>query len=462
MITASIYVLNVPTGRRGTLLAAATEGDRFGPPRLAEPVKRFAHSSRAPLIVLASFANRKITHIANGRKGASSGTGLVRLNMTDLRPLERPLTFKRLIEQLPRKLRHHFERVMAEGGLLPPKTRTAVVKSILEHDPTLGPLLDRFSQERERWIAALSDRSKENLAIQKETLITALEIAGIETTEVLEWEPTETAPTSFLDALGPARVREDAMLLTDFSNLPGFEALKDAKHVASRTFVNQQDPSVSVTVVMANRLALEEQTGADLIYYNETYRSFILVQYKAMEKGNDGAEFRWADDDQFMEEIGRMDRTLAELDKIPADDHPDGFRFHRNPFFLKFCPRIVFNPDDKGLFKGIYLPLALWKALVSGSHLKGPKGGNVLTYENVRRRLTNDEFVALVASAWVGTTISQSEALEDFIRDVLKGGKSLTFAVKHEVPSDQDVVEEEDLLDGQIARAVEIDEEGVR
>jgi len=44
---------------------------------------------------------------------------------------------------------------------------------------------------------------------------------------------------------------------------------------------------------MANKLPLEEQTGADLIYYNETFSSFVMVQYKAMNPGTEGQEFRW-------------------------------------------------------------------------------------------------------------------------------------------------------------------------
>jgi hypothetical protein len=43
---------------------------------------------------------------------------------------------------------------------------------------------------------------------------------------------------------------------------------------------------------------VEEQTGADLIYYNETYSAFVLVQYKAMEQAKGGAEFRWRDGDR--------------------------------------------------------------------------------------------------------------------------------------------------------------------
>jgi len=106
-------------------------------------------------------------------------------------------------------------------------------------------------------------------------------------------------------------------------------------------------------VIMANRLPLEQQTGADLIYFNGAYRSFVMVQYKAMEKRSDETEFRWQAKDKFCDEIARMETVLAELRKLPSGGDPDGFRFNENPFFLKFCPRIVFNPVVKGLFTHI-------------------------------------------------------------------------------------------------------------
>ena len=124
---------------------------------------------------------------------------------------------------------------------------------------------------------------------------------------------------------------------------------------------------------MANRLPLEQQTGADLIYFNEAYRSFVMVQYKAMEKGNDRPEFRWQTGDQFEQEVARMDDLLSELRKVQPGSDPDGFRFSDNPFFLKFCPRVMLNPDDKGLFKGIYLPLDLWKRAEAAGRLKGKR-----------------------------------------------------------------------------------------
>lgn len=72
-----------------------------------------------------------------------------------------------------------------------------------------------------------------------------------------------------------------------------------------------------------------------------------MVQYKAMEKGTDQHEFRWTTGDQFCEEIARVEAIVAQLKAIPPSADPDGFRFSDNPFFLKFCPRVVFNPDDK-------------------------------------------------------------------------------------------------------------------
>lgn len=132
--------------------------------------------------------------------------------------------------------------------------------------------------------------------------------------------------------------------------------------------------------------------------------------------GTEEFEFRWADNDQFSSELKRMDDLLEELSKIEPDADPDGFRFSSNPFFFKFCSRIVFNPDDRGMFPGMYLPHGLWKALAASERLRGARGGNLLTFGNVGRRLSGPEFINLVASSWVGTTITQSKSLSAVIR----------------------------------------------
>lgn len=434
MGTASAYVLIVRPDRREPLLDGGSGW--YGSPRASEPVPRFNHSRTAPLVVLASFEKGLLTHVGNARKGASAGTGLVRLNLISLDELNARIRLSRIIRLVPKRFQSPLRRVLAKGGLLPPKTLKAVVDVLSQIDPDLGGKLNRLSTSRAQLIATIGPREKENLALQKETLATALSIAGVATHEILEWSPETTERTSFLEGLPGARVREDVMISADFAALPGFAAIREAPHIAARTFESETDSRVRVTVVVANRLPLEQQTGADLIYYNETYRSFVLVQHKALESGADEPEFRWTDDDQFASELKRMDALLEELNRIEPDTDPDGFRFSSNPFFLKFCSRIVFNPDDRAMFPGMYLPHGLWKVLAASERLRGPRGGNLLTFANVGRRLNSPEFTHLVASSWVGTTITQSQSLEAVIRTVLESGRTVTFAIKRSLPPD--------------------------
>ena len=44
-----------------------------------------------------------------------------------------------------------------------------------------------------------------------------------------------------------------------------------------------------------------------------------------------------------------MEQLWAGCQSCPPDADLDGFRLKENPFFLKLCPRIVFDPDDAGL-----------------------------------------------------------------------------------------------------------------
>ena len=437
MVAAGGYILRVPKQRRELLLDEAENGGSFHSPKplVSEPVPRFDHSRRAPLAVFASFEDGFITHIAGGRKGQSAGTGLVRLNLEELQALKRPVSFDEILAGIDIRVARHVKKRLERGGLLPPKSLGAFVDRITQLDETIGPSLARYSKRRAEALRRLEPRARKNLAYQKETLGLALEIAGMSRDDLLAWTPAEASQQSFLDGLPGAQVREDAMLLSDFSTVPGFEAMGETTHYGSKVFASEEDPSKRLTVIMANRLPLEQQTGADLIYFNEAYRSFVMVQYKAMEKREDEVEFRWQAKDQFCDEVQRMETLLAQLRTLPSGEHPDGFRFSDNPFFLKFCPRVVFNPDDKGLFKGIYLPLDLWKRADAAGLFKGPRGGNVLTFKNVGRRINNSEFVGLVAGSWVGTSIEQSAVLSEIVRQVLETGKTVTIAIKHTPPS---------------------------
>jgi hypothetical protein len=431
MGTAGGYILRVAPERRDVLLEAAEEPDSWGQQRAAEPVDKFSHSKNSPLVVFASFDAGLITHIAEGRKGASAGTGLVRLNISSLHQLLHPIPYTDLISKIDGRARVYVERALKTGGMLTPKAFAEVVK-VLEQDTSLRERLRRYSEGRRQRLSRLSEQERKILALQKEALGTALKIANISTNQLLEWEPSVERSTSFLEGLPESSTREDTMLLVDHSNVPGFRAFDGVSQVAARTFVSENDPSVRLTVIMANREPLEEQTGADLIYFNEKYRSFVMVQYKVMRAGTKEAEFRWQAGDQFSEELRRMDAMAAELEKILDDGAADSFRLHTDPFYMKFCPKIAFKPDDRGLFNGMYIPRTLWHRLIKAGALKGQRGGNVLTYANAGRRFQSSDFISLVANSWIGTTIPQSQSVEKLIREVLGSGRAVTYAVKRE------------------------------
>src|SRR5713226_4475535 len=179
MIAPSGYVLHVPRDRREILLERDRPYSFSSEPSVAEPVPRFDHSSRAPLIVFCCFEDDAITHIADGRKGASAGTGLVRLNPTALEPLPAPVKLSVLLERGPARLRVHLQNTLYGGGKLPPKSFGAFIDALLALDPNLSNRLSRFSEQRAELLKRLTNTGRTNLAAQKETLTAALQLARL-------------------------------------------------------------------------------------------------------------------------------------------------------------------------------------------------------------------------------------------------------------------------------------------
>ena len=355
-----------------------------------------------------------------------------RLNIDKAEKLANPLSVRKLLNRLPKRNAVSVRKRFRSGGLLTDKGFTAVVEVIRQIAPQASTLLEHFSQTRTERIRRLSERERNNLAQQKEALLTALLIAGISRDPVQEWTPSDETPVSFLDGLPSVRLREDPMVVHDLQNLPGFEVIKTYPYGAA--VFESEATSERLTVILANRLPLEEQTGTDLIYFNETYQSFVMVQYKAMERedrhvGPTEAVYRLPNT-QLKEELARMDGVLDALKACPPNTGIGGFRLTENPFFLKLCPRLVFNPDSVGLIPGMYLPLDYWKLLENDPGIKGPKGGLRITYENAKRHFDNTSFTTVVSKAWVGTTPSQSQLLQNVIRTTLEAGKAVAIAIK--------------------------------
>jgi hypothetical protein len=446
------YVLNVPAARRELLLEELDSG-----PGVSEPVPDFKHSKSHPLICFVGFEDGAITHVAKGRAGLRAGSRLRRLHLEDLTRLSTAVRHDAVLERIPTRLKAHVAQRFEAGGLLPPRSFDAFVESVRELLPESNALLDRFSEKRRQTISRLGENVRRSLAYQKETLATALEFAGLGRDEVGDWNPPAESGEvrSFLDGLRQARLREDQMLLNDFHNFPGFDLIRTMHHGAAQFSAN----GVTLTVVMANRQPLEQQTGADLIYRNETFGAFVIVQYKAMEDEVGGAKFRLPNE-QLAKELARMEELAAELQKCEPDSRLCGFRLTADPFFLKLCPRVIFDADSTGLIRGMYIPLKYWRRLEGDPSIEGQKEGRAVDFHNAGRYFDNTMFAALVAHGWIGTTGAQTEVLDALIREIVESGRSVTIAVKRtetqptaadavaaEVIHDDSLVSLEDLLD---------------
>ena len=224
-IKAAGYVLHVPPDRRELLLEEAEHGGSYyrSAPSVAEPVATFQHSRRAPLVVFASFEDGKVTHIANGKRGISAGTGLARLNMQDLKPLARPIGFDELQSGVPKRLQTHLKRVLTgrrhssaknPRGIRRPNCGTRCICR-----PPIGAL---FSASPKKPCADLGRAPRNISRFKKRPWGSRWRSAAFPETSFWNGNRAMVLQQSFLDGLPGVQVREDTMLLADFSTVPGF------------------------------------------------------------------------------------------------------------------------------------------------------------------------------------------------------------------------------------------------
>jgi len=396
--------------------------------KFIEPVKSKPISRRKKYICFIADSE-KITHIGIGKKGLSAGTELSKFEITDIFDLEKDILFSDAILSSPSAVKSHLKEKLNSGGLVATKSLETLVDYTLTLSPKLSSLIDKLSGERLKKILRYPEAMRHSLSEQKEALLTALNIANIDRTIIGGWDvPENNIPESFLDGLESVKLREDSMIINDLNNFPGFDLVKST-HYSSCLFQNK---STTLTVVLANRLPLEELIGTDLIYCNEELACFIMIQYKVMEKDNDSYSFR-IPNKQFTEELDRMGKLTKLLQEEKSLENLMDFRFNENPFFIKLCPRINIDPEVISLSKGMYIPLDYVNMLTKDSSIKGARGGKKLSYNTVGRYLDNPVFKNIVSGGWIGTNYNQSNILKKVIKETIENGRSAVIAIRNNI-----------------------------
>ena len=373
------------------------------------------------------------THVARSVVYYEAESGRDKLDIWNFMPFTRPVRISTIKAKVQGKQGWRAKRAL-EGGHISAAAFVLVIEALRRVDSDAAGVIDGLIDRVAPPLDLTPTNAKINWAYQRDAAITSLEIARIPKGQLkVQLKPDgrgTTELTSIFDSEEAVTTIEDLAILQDLdANNEDWQYVKRQRYPA-KTFTNGD---TTLTVVLANKLPLERQLGVDLIYVNETLKSVVFVQYK-MFAGNDG-EDGYRPDGQLAEEIARMDVAVKTLSEVKEDSSCDGYRFGADPFFLKFCSKLVPN-DASGHVPGIYVPVSYWKRLVNTPKAKGKKGGIVVFAETFgRRRFTPTHFIDMVSRGWAGTSALQTDVLVPYLKAMISGKRGVVLAVESSSPA---------------------------
>jgi hypothetical protein len=409
--------------RSSTIEAAIASDDRFTDTVVSSDV-----SITRPELVFVSLQGDKIDYVGIVQPGRKVATGQKTVSISHLQPLG--IDIEKLLANMDERFssRIHFNFSGIER--LPPKTWDALREAVL----ALGGMTAQAITTTFQRIASLG-RSRLRTGgdvelFEHDAVAVALETWGGTRERKRRLRATvapldEMAP--FLSRLGEVDVREDPQINHDAETLPGMEVAKRYQ-TGIAVLENARE---RLTIINCNRQKLEETLGVDLVYYNHSFKSFVMVQYKRMKRdASDNASYRPSSDGSYAVEIERMTGINTELRGIKCKrrNKIDGFRLASAPFFFKICSDRVARATEEGMASGMYVPLRLWRSLLKSKTTEGPRGGRVVTWDNCTRRFNNSEFTSLLRHGWIGSTPTQSEKLDEIIEKALAGKRMVVYA----------------------------------
>jgi hypothetical protein len=180
-------------------------------------------------------------------------------------------------------------------------------------------------------------------------------------------------------------------------------------------------------VITANKRPLERLLGVDLIYFNRTQNSLVMVQYKMMEPAErhrrrviigsyaydelDEQEWLVRIDKQFGDELARMEA----FDKDLAPNGP--YRLNSGAFFIRLVKRYASINTAS-----IVLSLGHLNQLIVEGNLNGKRGGLRISYRGLAGHyLRTEPFVELVRSGYIGTRGATTQHFQTLIDAALDG-----------------------------------------
>lgn len=332
---------------------------------------------------------------------------------------------------IPERLKIH----LVHEGTLPPGTGSALVDALVQVRPDLRHAIERIEGVSRRY-EINGSVAGQILAMQRDATVGAVRMAGMDGSEFARWDrPTvplsdEAIAPNFTDGVPGARdgqqprALEDRQIDRDAGTMIGW-LTANAPHVSWCRFTGFGQ---RLYVANANRDIPENTLGTDLIYFNATRQSLVLVQYKRMDprKGN----YYYPDSDAGLAvELERMEKvdTLAAASASADRD----FRLNPAPSWLKVCQSQAFIPQAADMVTGMYFTREHFERLRKDPRCQGPQGGTRFGFKTTPHYLDNTMFHRLVETGLIGTTGTSTQVLYDQIMLSFEGHKSLVVATLH-------------------------------
>ncbi|WP_442753273.1 hypothetical protein ACNHKD_09660 [Methylocystis sp. JAN1] len=394
------------------------------------------------MLCFISTKKGNLTHVARGVVYYPAESGRDKLDLWNVMPFEQPVRMAAIKAKLKGKQAWRAKRALG-GGHISAAAFPLIMEALRQVEADAHGIAEGLIDRRPPPPDPAPSPAKTNWAYQRDAVVTALEIARIPK-EQLHIAPQidGSAPaglTSIFDGDTDVTTVEDLVILQDLDEADEDWQFVKRQRYPAKTFTNGD---TTLTVILANKQPLETQLGVDLIYVNETFKSVVFVQYK-MFAGVDGEE-GYRPDKQLDEEIARMDAAAAKLAAVADDTSCDGYRLGTDPFFLKFCSKLL-SHDAKGHVPGIYLPLSYWKRLVETPAANGKRGGKIVYAETFgRRHITPTHFIDMVGRGWVGTSALQTDVLVPYLKAAIDGKRGVVLAIETITTTSDDVDADEE------------------
>lgn len=290
----------------------------------------------------------------------------------------------------------------------------------------IGSIAEQLLQEREAFASAL-DIFDSSTKLRNDTLSSWIPNSEKITTiseedKKASIELSKNESLSFLDGI-ERTVQEETTIQHDLLN---FDNLILEKHNGGYSKFTLKDRTLDI--FYTNRTALEKEIGIDLIYYNERYNSFILVQYKLLKEENN--TFIYRPDKQMKNELLRMNDFMSKYKNDETITESKEYRLNDDGFMFKFVENKGIKIASSELIKGLYITREYMNFIESNNSTKGVRGGTIISTKHTPRYLTNSEFTMLMNGGFLGTREIQTNVLKDLIQSYFRTGKAVLLAIE--------------------------------